>query len=118
MSFLKGPKTGHSTRGAASPVSVQGDNYFPVPAGHTISDTSQDAIGLLGHLGTLLAHAQFSVNQHPQVHFLYTVFQPLCSKPVALPGVIVAKVQDPAFGLVESHPIGFSPAIQRIQIPL
>jgi len=24
----------------------------------------------------------------------------------------VAKVQDPAFGLVESHPIGFSPANQ------
>ena len=45
-------------------------------------------------------------------HFLYTVFQPLCPKPVALPGVIVAKVQDPAFGLVESHPIDFSSAIQ------
>ena len=29
---------------------VQGDNYFPVPAGNAISDTSQDAIGLLGHL--------------------------------------------------------------------
>ena len=70
----------------------------------------------LGHLGTLLAHVQSSLNQNPQVHFLYTVFQPLCPKPVALPGVIVAKVQDPAFGLVESHPIGFSPAIQPIQI--
>ena len=29
----------------------------------------------------------------------------------------MAKVQDPAFGLVEPHPIGFSPAIQPIQIP-
>jgi len=37
-----------------------------------------------------------------------TVFQPLCPNPVALPGVVVAKVQDPAFGLVEPHPIGFS----------
>jgi len=64
-------------------------HYFPVPAGHTISDTSQNASGLLGHLGTLLAHVQSSVNQHPQVRFLYTVFQPLCPKPVALPGVIV-----------------------------
>ena len=87
-------------------------------AGNTISDTSQDAIGLLGHLGTLLAHVQSSVNQHPQVHLLYTVFQPLCPKPVVLPEVVVAKVQDLAFGLVESHPIGFSPAIQPIQIPL
>ncbi|KAK4811089.1 hypothetical protein QYF61_016375 [Mycteria americana] len=45
---------------------VQRDNCFPSPAGHTISDTSQDAIGLLGHLGTLLAHIQPAVNQHPQ----------------------------------------------------
>ncbi|KAK4832619.1 hypothetical protein QYF61_024600 [Mycteria americana] len=37
---------------------VQGHDHFPSPAGHTISDTSQDAIGLLGHLGTSLAHIQ------------------------------------------------------------
>ena len=64
-----------------------------------------------------LMFSQASTNT-PQVHFLYTVSQPLCPKPVALPGVIAAKVQDPAFGLVESHPIGFSPAIQPVQIPL
>jgi len=34
----------------------QEDNHLPAPAGNTVSDTSQDAIGLLGHLGTLLAH--------------------------------------------------------------
>jgi len=72
---------------------------------------------LLGHLGTLLAHVQSSISQYPQVYFLYTVFQLLCPKPVALPGV-VAKVQDPIFGLVELHLIGFSPAIQPAQIPL
>jgi len=65
-----------------------------------------------------VAHVQLSINEYSQVHFLYTVFQPLCPKPLALPGVIVAKVQDPAFGLVEPHPIGFCPAIQPVQIPL
>ncbi|KAK4810855.1 hypothetical protein QYF61_008827 [Mycteria americana] len=45
---------------------VQGDDHFPSPAGHAIPDTSQDAIGFLGHLGTLLAHIQPAVNQHPQ----------------------------------------------------
>ncbi|KAK4825477.1 LOW QUALITY PROTEIN: hypothetical protein QYF61_027632 [Mycteria americana] len=35
---------------------VEGYDHFPTPAGHTISHTRQDAIGLLGHLGTLLAH--------------------------------------------------------------
>jgi len=35
-----------------------------------------------------------------------------------LHGVAVAKVQDPALGLVELHPIDLSLAIQLVQIPL
>ena len=97
---------------------VQRNDHFPAPTGITISDTSQDAIGLLGHLGTLLAHVQSSVNQYFQVCFLYTVFQPLCPKPAVLPGVVVARVQDTAFGPVELHPIGLSPGIQPVQNPL
>lgn len=37
---------------------VQWCDHFP---GYTVSDTSWDAIGLLGQLGTLLAHVQPSV---------------------------------------------------------
>ncbi|PKU48776.1 ryanodine receptor hypothetical protein [Limosa lapponica baueri] len=48
---------------------VQGDNDFPSPAGHTVSGTSQDAIDLPDHLGTLLAYIQLTVNKHPQVLF-------------------------------------------------
>jgi len=55
----------------------------------TISDTCQKAIGLLGYMGTLLAHVQPHVDQHHQVHFFYTVFQPLCPKPVELLCVVV-----------------------------
>ncbi|KAK4829729.1 hypothetical protein QYF61_006190 [Mycteria americana] len=40
---------------------VQGHNHFPSPAGHAIFDTSQDAIGFLGRLGTLLAHIQINM---------------------------------------------------------
>ncbi len=54
---------------------LQGDDNLPAPAGHTISNTGQDGIGLLGHLGTLLGHVQLSINQHPQVPFLFTVIQ-------------------------------------------
>ncbi|KAK4812678.1 LOW QUALITY PROTEIN: hypothetical protein QYF61_012188 [Mycteria americana] len=84
---------------------VQGHNHFPSPAGHAILDTSQDAIGFLGHLGTLLAHIQVAVNQHPQVLFHQAAFQPLFPKPVALHGVAVAQVQDLALGLVKPHTI-------------
>ncbi|KAK4813572.1 hypothetical protein QYF61_010497 [Mycteria americana] len=97
---------------------VQGHDHFPSPAGHTISDTSQDAIGLLGHLGTLPAHIQPAIDQHSQVLFCWAVFQPLFPKPVALHGVVVAQVQDLALGLVEPHTIDLSPSTQPVQVPL
>ncbi|KAF1556984.1 Collagen alpha-1(XXI) chain, partial [Eudyptula minor] len=65
---------------------VQGHNHFPAPAGHTVSDTGQDAIDLLGRLGTLPAHIHPAVDQHPQVLFRQAAFQPLFPKPVALHG--------------------------------
>ena len=46
---------------------VQGHDHLPTPAGHTIPGTSQDAVGLLSHLDTLLAHVQPAVDQHPKV---------------------------------------------------
>ncbi|KAK4816317.1 hypothetical protein QYF61_015001 [Mycteria americana] len=91
---------------------VQGHNHCPSPAGHAIFDTSQDAIGFLGHLGTLLAHIQAAVNQHPQALLCLAAFQPLFPKPVALHGVAVTQVQDLALSLVEPHTIGPSPSIQ------
>lgn len=45
-------------------------------AGHSSSNADQDAIGLLTPLGTLLAHAQLAVDQHPQVLFFCTAFLP------------------------------------------
>ncbi|KAK4815219.1 hypothetical protein QYF61_022866 [Mycteria americana] len=97
---------------------VQGHNHFPSPAGHAIFDTGQDAIGLLGRLGTLLAHIQAAVNQHPQVLLCQAAFQPLFPKPVALHGVAVAQVQDLALSLVKPHTIHPSPLIQPVQVPL
>lgn len=41
---------------------VQRDDHLPASAGCAISDTSQDSIGLLGYLGTLLARVQLAVN--------------------------------------------------------
>ena len=46
-----------------------GQDDFPSPAHHTIPDTSQDTIGLLGHLGTMLAHIQLTVHQYTKVPF-------------------------------------------------
>ncbi|KAK4810846.1 hypothetical protein QYF61_008818 [Mycteria americana] len=97
---------------------VQEHNHFPSPAGHAIFDTSQDAIGFLGHLGTLLAHIQAAVNQHPQVLFCQAAFQPLFPKPVALHGVVLFQVQDLALSLVEPHTIDLGPSIQPVQIAL
>ncbi|KAK4832220.1 hypothetical protein QYF61_021067, partial [Mycteria americana] len=53
---VRGPKLSSGFEVQPHQCQAQGDDHFPSPASHTISDTSQDAIGLLGYLSTLLAH--------------------------------------------------------------
>ncbi|KAK4825536.1 LOW QUALITY PROTEIN: hypothetical protein QYF61_000113 [Mycteria americana] len=139
---VRGPKLNTVFEVRPHQCRVQGDNHFPSPAGHTISDTSQDAIGLLGHLGTVLTHIQLAVKQQPQVvvesnkvspepPFLQAKQAQLCQllllrlmliksfpKSAALHGVFVAQVQDLALSLVEPHTTGLGPSIQPVQIPL
>ncbi|KAK4818648.1 hypothetical protein QYF61_016619, partial [Mycteria americana] len=115
---VEGPKQNTVFEVQPHQCQVQGHDHIPSPAGHAIFHTSQDAIGFLGCLGTLLAHIQAAVNQHPQVLFCLAAFQPLFPKPVALHGVAVAQVQDLALGLVKPHTIHLSPSIQPVQVPL
>ncbi|KAK4813607.1 LOW QUALITY PROTEIN: hypothetical protein QYF61_011953, partial [Mycteria americana] len=117
---VRGPKLNTGFEVRPHQCRVQGHNHCPSsPAGHAISDTSQGAIGRLGHLVTLLAHIQAAVNhQHSQVLFCWAAFQPLFPKPVALHGVAVTQVQDLALGLVKPHTIDLGPSIQPVQVPL
>ncbi|KAK4815370.1 hypothetical protein QYF61_001358 [Mycteria americana] len=115
---VRGPKLNTGFEVRPHQCRVQGHDPFPAPAGHTTPDTSQDAVGFLGHLGTLPAHVQPAVNQHPQVLFCQAAFQPLFPKPVALHGVVVTQVHDLALGLVKPHTIDLGPSIQPVQIPL
>ncbi|RMC17976.1 hypothetical protein DUI87_04850 [Hirundo rustica rustica] len=55
---LRGPKLDTALTVWPHQCRVQGKNDLPAPSGHTIPDPGQDAIGPLGHLGTLLAHVQ------------------------------------------------------------
>ncbi|KAK4810067.1 hypothetical protein QYF61_007889 [Mycteria americana] len=71
-----GPKLNTGFKVRPHQCRVQGHDRFPSPAGHAIFDTSQDAIGFLGHLGTLLAHIQAAVNKHSQVLLCQAAFQP------------------------------------------
>ncbi|KAK4820661.1 hypothetical protein QYF61_002865 [Mycteria americana] len=112
---VRGPKLNTVFEVRPHQCRVEGHDHFPTPAGHTIFDTSQDAIGFLGHLGTLLAHILLAVNQHTQVLLCWAAFQPLFPKPVALHGVAVAQGQDLALRLVEPHTIDLSPSIQPVQ---
>ncbi|XP_071415412.1 mucin-2 [Pithys albifrons albifrons] len=107
-----------STTGAASPMPIQEKNHFPGPAGCTIPDTDQEAIGLLGHLCALLAHVQPAVYQNSQLPLCLTALQSLCPQSVELQGVIVVKVQDSVLSLVKVHPVPFGPSIQSVQVPL
>ena len=46
-------------------------------------------IGLLGQLGTRLAHIHLADSYHLQILFFLAAFQPLCPTPVASQGVVV-----------------------------
>ncbi|KAJ7410366.1 integral membrane protein dgcr2 idd [Pitangus sulphuratus] len=92
-----------------------GDDHCPGPACHTIPDTGQDATGLLGHLGTLLAHVQLLSISTPR----FSAAGQLSSHSVALHWVVVTHVFHLLeLGLVEPHTIGLRPSIQPVQIPL
>jgi len=45
-------------------------------------------------LGTLLAHVQQAIDQHPQILFHDAAFQLFCPKPVALHKIVLTKAQD------------------------
>ncbi|RMC05196.1 hypothetical protein DUI87_18380 [Hirundo rustica rustica] len=57
-------------------------------------------------------------HQHPQVPFLLGTVQPHRPQPITLQGVIVAKVQDSALGLIKLHLVRLCPSIQVFQISL
>ncbi|KAM9656072.1 uncharacterized protein ACIBXB_008597 [Morphnus guianensis] len=120
---VRGPKVNTVLEVRPHQCRVQGNNHFPAPAGHTISDTGQDAVGLLGHLGTLLAHIQPAVNQHPQVLFCQAAFQPLFPKPVELHGVAVTKCRTRHLALLNliqlasAHPSSLSRSLCRAFLP-
>lgn len=89
---------------------VHGDNRFPTPAGHNISDGGQAAVVLLGHLGALLACVQLVVDQHLQVLFFWASVQPFFPKPVLMHQVVMLSA---APRLVECGIIGFDPSVQK-----
>ncbi|KAK4817891.1 hypothetical protein QYF61_002060 [Mycteria americana] len=89
---LRGPKLSTVFKVRPHQYRVQGHDHFPTPAGHTISDTSQDAVGLFGHLGRQLAHIQLAGNQHPQIPTTLIYFFIYC--PVLLNSVVNLMTDD------------------------
>lgn len=73
-------------------------------------DLSQDTLGLLDHLGTLLAYVQLVLTQIPG--FFST--QHLSPRPVVLHGIVVTQGQDSS----EHHTSGLGSLIQLVQYSL
>jgi len=55
---VRGPKLNTGVEVRPQQCRAQGPDACPAPAGHTIADTGQAAVGLLGHPATLLAQVQ------------------------------------------------------------
>ena len=70
---VRGPKLNTVRKVQPHQSRVQRDHHLPSPDGYTIPYTDQDAIGLISHPSTLVAHVQPRINLYSQVCFLYTV---------------------------------------------
>ncbi|RMC10298.1 hypothetical protein DUI87_13100 [Hirundo rustica rustica] len=57
-------------------------------------------------------------HQYPQVPFCLGTVQPHRPQPITLQGVIAAKVQDLALGLIKLHLVRLCPSVQPFQISL
>lgn len=57
--------------------------------------------------GDMLDYVQPAVDQHPQIPFHWTAFQPLFLQPATLHGLL----QDLALGFTEPHTVGLSPSV-------
>ena len=77
----------------------------------------QDEVCPCGCQGTLLAHAELSVHQHPQTPFRRAALQSLLSLFMLVLGVPPSKVQKLSFVLA-FHAIDRCSMLQSIQIPL
>ncbi|PKU35685.1 hypothetical protein llap_14008 [Limosa lapponica baueri] len=97
---------------------AEGEDNLPRPAGHTLPDAPQDAIGLLGHKDTLLAHGRPVVHQDSQVFLLRGVLQQVSPQPVLVQGVISPQVQHLTLALVEFHQVPLYPTLQPVQVSL
>lgn len=63
---------------------VEGQNFFPWPAGHASCDVAQNLFGFLHYRCTLLAHGKLLVNQHLQILVLRST---ISAQPVFVLGI-------------------------------
>ncbi|XP_052556631.1 uncharacterized protein LOC128089357 isoform X2 [Tympanuchus pallidicinctus] len=97
---------------------VEGEDHLPQPAGHALFNAPQDAIGPLGHKGTLLAHGQPVVHQDTQVPLCRAPLQQLIPQPVLVHAIIPPQMQDSTLAFVKPHLVVFCPALQPVQVSL
>lgn len=92
------------------------EDHFLGPAGYTLANTAQDALGLLCCKGTLPTHVQL-VQQNTQDLFCRAASHTVSPKILWLHG-IPSLVQDLALAFADLHEVPLSPFLQSIQIPL
>ena len=94
---------------------TQRDDTLSWLVGCAVFDAPQDTeVCPPGCQGTTLAAVEPAVDQHPQIPFCRVALQPLLSQFILLPGITPSQVQNPAFGLVQFHPIDDCPMPQSI----
>ena len=97
---------------------VERDNQLLVPAGHSVSDGSQDINGLLSCKSTLLAHVTFFIHHESQVLFQRATLKEFLSQSAYVSGITLTKMQNLALCYVEPHYIHMVSPFELLEVPL
>lgn len=114
--WLSALRMGHRTPDFALAALNKWD-HLSGPAGSTLSNAAQDTTDL-DHKNMLLVHAQFGVQQHPQVFFHQAIFPLSGFQHVLMPAFFPHQVQDMAFLIIELHEVPVVPFLQPTEVPL
>lgn len=115
---LESAKNGCSTPDTVLQVPNRGEDHFPGPAGYTLANTAQDAVGLLCHKGTLPTHVKLVVQQDTQNVFCRAASHTVSPKTEQLHGMTPTPVENFALAFADLHEVPLSPFLQSAQISL
>ena len=84
--MLGAPELGAVLQVGSQEGRVEGEHHVSRRASHTSLDATQDTVGLLGYMHTLMAHVESSINLNPKILLLRAALKPYRAQSISVLG--------------------------------